>query len=103
MNTQRFVALAFVLALVLGSQARGQEKLPPNAKLAKIEAQPPAVSLKHSFDYRQLLLTGTLETGERLDVTRMATAEKPGNLINLSATGLVRPLADGKGELKFSL
>src|SRR5271166_6314011 len=90
-------------AFALGLPARAQEKLPPNAKLVKIEAQPPAIELKHSFDYRQMLLTGILESGERVDVTRMASPEKPANLINLSATGLVRPLADGKGELRFSL
>jgi hypothetical protein len=97
------VLVVGVAVLALGLPARAQEKLPPNAKLVKIEAQPAAVTLKHAFDYRQLLLTGVLETGERVDVTRLAAAEKPANLVNLSATGLVRPLADGKGDLKFSL
>lgn len=90
--------------LLLGAAPlHAQEKLPPGAKLIRVEAQPPAVALKHAFDYRQLLLTGILETGERVDVTRMAAVEKPANLVNLSATGLVRPLADGKGEMKFTL
>src|SRR5262249_53261918 len=42
-------------------------------------------------------------SGERIDVTRMARLENPIPLVNVSATGLVRPQADGAGELKFTL
>jgi hypothetical protein len=70
--------------------------------LAKLEAYPAAVTLKGPFDYRQLFLTGTLASGDRVDVTRLAQAQK-NNLVQLSGTGIVRSLADGKGELKFTL
>ena len=52
--------------------------------------------------YAQVLLTGVLDTGERLDVTRMADVEKPAN-VKVSPTGVVRPTADGSGVLKFTL
>ncbi len=94
----------FLLPLLLAGAARAQEKLPPGAKLMKVEAQPGAVTLKHRFDYAQLLLTGQLDNGDRIDVTRMAQLTAPaGNLVSVSPTGLVRPVADGAGELKIAV
>lgn len=92
------------LALVfLGTAAPGQEKLPPGAKLTKLEVQPAAIHLQSPYQYSQLLLTAVLESGERLDVTRLAKIERPDKLVSLSPTGVVRPLADGDGALKISL
>jgi hypothetical protein len=88
---------------VLAPAAGAQEKLPPGAKLAKIEALPDSVTLTNPYAYAQLVLTGQLETGERLDVTRMVQIDKPDNLVRLSPTGQVRPVADGEGVLKVSL
>jgi hypothetical protein len=68
-----------------------------------MEARPAAIDLKNPYAYSQLLLTGYLETGEQVDVTRLAQVEKPANLVKVSPTGLVRPQADGKGQLKFTL
>ncbi len=111
MNRTRFatlrrplLALALVAATATMTRAdTPAEKLPPGAKLARIEARPAAITLIHSFDYRQLLLTGYLESGEKLDVTRMAKLEQPAAAVKVSETGMVRPAADGKGELRFSL
>ena len=96
------MALAAAL-VVVASEGRTQEKLPPGAKLVRIEAQPPAISLKYPFAYAQLLVTGQLAGGERVDVTRMVQLEAPANLIAVSPTGLVRPVADGTGQLKATL
>lgn len=96
----------FGLLLIAGavSPVAGQETLPAGAKLVRIEAQPAAVELKSAFEYRQLLLTGILDNGDRVDVTRMAapTAE-PADRVAVSPTGQVRPRADGKGQLTFRL
>jgi hypothetical protein len=100
---RRLTALLLGLALALGTPAaRGQEKLPPGTKLARIEAHPAAVTLKHPYDYAQVLLTGVLDGGDRVDVTRMAQVEAPG-VVRVSPTLLVRPAADGAGVLKFTL
>lgn len=80
-----------------------QESLPPGAKVVKVEAKPAAIDLKHPYDYRQVLLTGVLDNGDRLDVTRMATLEAPAKVIKLSERGLARPLANGTGELQYKL
>jgi hypothetical protein len=70
MLVRRFI-LAVALA-ALPALAVAQEKLPAGRTIAKLEAKPPAVSLKHAFDYTQLLLSATLDNGEVIDVTRMA-------------------------------
>src|SRR5262249_48885143 len=75
------------------------EKLPPGAKLVRVETHPGKIELKSPFDYRQLLLTGTLNTGDRVDVTRMARVEKPCHLVTMSDRGIIRPAADGSGQL----
>src|SRR5688572_16645541 len=95
--------LAALLVTALATGAQAQEKLPPGAKVVKVEAQPAAVTLKHRFDYAQLLLTAQLESGERIDVTRMAQVAAPANLVAVSPVGLVRPTADGAGELKYTV
>src|SRR5262249_40533524 len=87
----------------LAASARAQEQLPPGARLARIEAQLASVSLGHPYEYAQLVLTGVLETGDRLDVTRMVTFDAPAQVAKLSATARVRPVADGDGEIKATL
>jgi hypothetical protein len=95
----------FALAVVLVGAAGGHaaEQLPPGAKVVRLEAHPATITLKQPFEYRQLFVTGHLATGERVDVTRLATIDKPANLVAVSANGLVRPVADGRGELKIGL
>jgi hypothetical protein len=97
-----FVAAAFGLTM-LNVDARGAERLPPGANVVRLEAVPSAVALKHPYDYTQLLLTAQLDTGDKVDVTRMAQAEAPAGLVQISAEGLVRPKADGGGQLKFTV
>ncbi len=79
------------------------EQLPPGARLVKLEVQPGRITLENPYEYAQLLLTGQLESGERLDVTRLAQRDVPTQFVQISPTGLVRPTAAGEGEIKFSL
>ncbi|MCI0638079.1 MAG: DUF1549 and DUF1553 domain-containing protein [Gemmataceae bacterium] len=78
-----------------------QDKLP--GKIAKVEVRPERIELKNAFDYRQLLLTGILETGERVDITRLAQYQAPATSVKVSARGQVRPAADGAGEITFTV
>jgi hypothetical protein len=96
---KRILTLAIVLAHL--STASAQDKLPPGAKLVKLEVAPTAIELKTPFEYRQLLLTGVLENGDRVDVTRLAKITGPA-VVKINERGLVRPVADGKGELKYT-
>src|SRR6266851_2863594 len=94
-NTLRGCLGAIGVVLLASAAVHAQEKLPPNAKVVRLEARPDAIALKTQFEYAQLLLTAQLESGEKVDVTRLAQIEKPANLVEVSATGLVRPKADG--------
>jgi hypothetical protein len=88
--------------MLVSAPSFSQDKLPPNAKLAKIEVAPAAIELKTPFEYRQLLITGVLESGERVDLTRTAAFTAPKS-IKVSERGQVRPVANGTGDLKFAV
>src|SRR5439155_12991164 len=94
-----FAALMFVTTL----RAQTPEPLPPGAKLKSVEVRPERIDLKHPFDYRQVLLTGVLETGERVDVTRLAEFKAPASVVKVSPRGQVRPVGEGAGKLDFTV
>jgi len=72
-------------------------------KLTKITVDPTSVELEHRHDYRQLLFTGTLSTGETIDITRFVKQTGECGAVAVSKTGLVTPLGDGSGAVKFEL
>ena len=92
--------LSLVLLLLVGSVACAAEALHANAKVKSLSVTPPGITLTGPFAYTQLLVSATTETGEVLDVTRMAKFTPPTN-VKLSPTGLLRPTADGTGEMKI--
>ncbi|MCX7700325.1 MAG: DUF1553 domain-containing protein [Gemmataceae bacterium] len=94
---------ACVIAGLLASAAWSEENLPPGAELARLEVSPTQVDLKHPYDYRQLLVTAHLKSGEKIDATRMSTFQVSSEIVTVSPTGLVRPRKDGQGTLTFSL
>jgi hypothetical protein len=94
------LALAGLVLAATGAGA--QEKLPPGAKVVKVEVRPERVELKTPFEYRQLLVTGVLENGDRVDLTRQAKFAAPTGLVKVSDVGQVRPAGDGKGDIKFT-
>ncbi len=81
----------------------GEERLPGGAAVKALEVFPATIDLANPYAYRQLLVTAVLDSGERIDATRMAHIEPPAGLVALSPAGLVRPKADGTGELRCSL
>src|SRR5207244_3600983 len=44
-----------------------------------------------------------LDSGDRIDVTRLARIEAPAGLVSVSTTGLVRPVGDGSGTLQCTV
>ena len=79
------------------------ELLPSGVKVTGLEVSPSQVTLTGRFDEMQLLVTGKLDSGETLDVTRMVKAGLSVPLATVSPTGLIRPSADGRGTLRLSL
>ncbi len=95
--------LVVALGMSMPPVAQAEEKLPAGAQIIKIEARPAAMQFKTPFDYSQLILTGYLKDGDKVDVTRIAKIEPPANFVKISETGLARPVADGSGQLKVTL
>jgi WD40 repeat protein len=79
------------------------ETLPKGTTVTALEVQPAELRLVNKFDVAQLVVTGTLDTGERVDVTRMVEARLTADVAEVSATGLVTALADGQATLTVAL
>ncbi|MGF1578991.1 MAG: Ig-like domain-containing protein [Gemmataceae bacterium] len=95
------LALAALLLSVASLPADQPEKLPPGRKLVKVTATPAKIELTHKFSYAQVLLTGVLDNGDTLDLTRMAELKNPPTAVKVDDRRLVRPIADGSGTLEF--
>lgn len=94
------VALGFASLTTL---LYGAESLPEGAKVVALEVHPASIELGSKYAYSQVLVTAVLEGGDRLDATRMAQGSIAGDLATLSPTGVVRPKADGDGQITFAL
>jgi hypothetical protein len=92
----------WLASLGLVSPLLAQEKIPAGAKLTHLSVQPANVELQHPYEYRQLIVSGTLDTGDTIDVTRLVQVAAPAS-VKLSATGLVRPTSDGSGQISVML
>ncbi len=79
------------------------EAIPSGRKLTAIEAFPDSIELTNRYSYRQVVLTGTLDSGERLDVTRLASVEGDLGLVSVSPTRIVRAVKDGDATLRFKV
>lgn len=93
------VLVTILAATTLVSPAWSQESLPPGRKVQSVEIQPPTIHLASPFQYSHLLLTGVLDTGERIDLTRLASYQAPEGLVTLTPNGIVRPRGDGEGKI----
>src|SRR5688572_13306285 len=94
-------AIPLALVLMAITSARGEE-LPAGLKVVSIELRPATAELKHRFDYRQILVTGKLDTGESVDLTRIAKPQLSGNIATISADGQLRPTGNGNAELVYT-
>jgi hypothetical protein len=95
------VALSALVVSLRGEDAP-TEKLPDGLNVVALEVRPAAVELKHKFDYRQLLVSGKLDTGEMVDLTRIARPSQVGAAVTVSSDGLVRANADGSEQLHYT-
>ncbi len=90
------------LRVVSDDRRSGDEKLPADAQLVRIEVSPSSVELNSPFESVQLLVTGILSSNDRVDVTRLATFELPGEIAGVNDFGRVYGVQDGKAALAIS-
>src|SRR5262249_24985409 len=79
------------------------ETLPQGAKVVGLEVVPERIILARPFEYVQLLITAKLETGDRVDATRIPQLQPAAGNVAVSPSGVVRPLADGASTLAIKL
>ncbi len=92
---------ALVLMGGLPTVATAQEKLPAGTTVTKLEVRPAKVELAGPFAYAQILVTATLDNGETMDATRIASYELPKGITQTA--GLVRATADASGSIRIAL
>jgi len=81
----------------------GEEALPEGRSVKSFAISPSAIDLAAPDAYQQALVTATLDNGETADVTRMVTWKPAAPLVEVSATGVVRPLVMGDSTLTATL
>jgi hypothetical protein len=109
-NLERMMILSLGLTLAFVPGGYGGTLASPSVpggraerSLKKLEVHPPRIELTTPHAYSQLIVTGIKDTGERVDVTREVTIEVPAGLVQVDNSALVRPVADGKGDLTIHL
>ncbi|MEZ6130914.1 MAG: DUF1549 domain-containing protein [Planctomycetaceae bacterium] len=80
-----------------------QEVLPAGTSVTALSVQPYAIDLKNAFGYAQLLVTATLNTGETIDVTRIASIQSEGDRVEVTPFGFVKARTDGTGNLSIGV
>jgi WD40 repeat protein len=73
--------------------------LPAGTKIASVSVEPASLALTDRFAYAQLLVTATLDSGESVDVTRLAKLTSSAPVIDISLAGYVSAKADGEAKL----
>ena len=75
------------------------ETLPDGAKLVGLSVEPNAVRVVNRFDYAQVIVTGKLENGDTVDVTRLVNWQASAPVAEVNRTGLLRAKTDGDAQL----
>jgi WD40 repeat protein len=84
-------------------ERKEREALPGGAKIVALEVLPKEIRFSRPHEYAQVVVTGKLESGESIDVTRIAEGKLSGEVAELSPAGLVQPKADGEAKAVFTL
>ena len=79
------------------------ESLPEGAIVREILVEPADILLRGPNQYAQILVTATLESGDRIDVTRICNLQVDGEQASVTPTGIVTPAIDGKADLIATL
>ncbi|TWT39487.1 DUF1549 and DUF1553 domain-containing protein [Blastopirellula retiformator] len=93
------ILFSMLLLVTLAPFARAENTIPPGKQLIKVEAWPARIELDSPFAYAQVLVTGTLDSGEIVDLTRVAQRQDESTEFTFTPAGLVSPSADGESQL----
>ncbi|QDV37932.1 DUF1549 domain-containing protein [Tautonia plasticadhaerens] len=76
------------------------DRLPEGAELVEVTVSPAEIRLSNLYDYVQVVVSGTLGSGEVVDLTRTAELSVSGPIAAVSRSGFVTPQADGRATLE---
>ncbi len=85
------------------TRAPTHEELPAGARLKALEIMPAELSLNGCYDGAQLIVTGVLASGDRVDVTRMVSLSVDEPVVEVTPGGFVNPKSKGNTRLNASL
>lgn len=104
MTAQQIFASLLLVALAAGSTLAATPNVVPTGKnLAEVTIFPDKVKLEGPFAYAQVLITGRLDSGETIDLTRSAKRLDTLDAVEVTSAGLVTPVKDASGELVFQV
>lgn len=95
--------LLFAGAAALALNGGAPEPAAIYARVVAVDAHPTRIDLANPYAAAQVLLTGALDDGGRVDVTREAKFDDAGGLLEIDAHGRVHPKHDGEGVLKAQI
>lgn len=93
--------MCWLLAAGGWAAEQAEVPVPDSARIRDVQLQPAEVQLARPFDYVQLLVTGRLESGETVDLTRQVQWLQPPRAVEISSSGLLRPLEPGRETLEL--
>ncbi|MEZ6124443.1 MAG: DUF1549 domain-containing protein [Planctomycetaceae bacterium] len=77
--------------------------LPEGTQVTEVRIQPESIQLNGAFEYSQLLISAKLNTGDVVDVTRLAGIAQEQELLTVTPSGFVRAAADGQTRLNVTI
>jgi WD40 repeat protein/mono/diheme cytochrome c family protein len=79
------------------------ESIPAGRTIVSLNISPDAITIGNKFRYAQVVVLAELDSGDFIDVTRLAEKKINGGGAMISDTGIVRSLTNGESELQISL
>ncbi len=97
-----FVWVTVLAAFVVSQEAAVEsptEVVPAGLKVMSLQTEPSEITLQSPFAYAQIIVSGRLDSGETIDLTRQADFKIEADLATVSNVGLVRPSENGQTTL----
>lgn len=97
----RFDAAAWMANASARSDQEDEPTIDPQRVVA-LEVNPESITLDHPLAYAQIVVTAHLEDGSSIDASRRCDVVLP-ELVTADSRLLVRPLAEGRGQITIAL
>jgi len=84
-------------------QPLDSEKFPEGRAITKLGVEPQTIKIDSPFRYAQVVVSATLDSGDVIDVTRLAGKQVEGTGVSICDTGIVRGNANASTAIRFSI